>query len=61
MISDFDVHVIDAAIRFLVAAVREMLDFRSDFPLVVEDIADADVVAELEVGRQAVIIVIVQF
>src|SRR5450830_388014 len=37
-----------------------MLDFRSDFPFVIEDIADADMIAELEVGRQAVIVVIVQ-
>src|SRR5450830_1084262 len=60
MVGHFQVQEVDACIRLFVATIREMLDLGSDFPIIVEDIADADVVAELEVGRQAVIVIIIQ-
>ena len=52
VVSHFDHAVVDAAVRLLVAAVREVLDLGADFPVVVEHIADTGVVAKLEAGAK---------
>nr|GEU28156.1 probable 3-hydroxyisobutyrate dehydrogenase-like 2, mitochondrial [Tanacetum cinerariifolium] len=51
---------IRTAIRALDAAVGEMLQLQGDLPVILHDVADADVVAELERGRQFLAIIFIQ-
>src|SRR4051812_20284619 len=56
----FQYKPVHATVRVLDAAVRVVLQLEAGFPLVIEDVAGADMVAKLECGRQAFVVVVIQ-